>query len=78
MKAWHSKQFGGWIMKRKNDFNETQRRSIICVGLMLVDMVVIILLLVFLEFPQSLRVVIFVNLVFTLLICFFISGVVVL
>ena len=57
-------------MKRKNDFNETQRRSIICVGLMLVDMVVIILLLVFLEFPQSLRVVIFVNLVFTLLICF--------
>lgn len=57
-------------MKRKNDFNETQRRSIICVGLMLVDMVVMILLLVFLEFPQSLRVVIFVNLAFTLLIGF--------
>ena len=57
-------------MKRKNDFKETQRRSIICVGLMLVDMVVMILLLVFLEFPQSLRVVIFVNLAFTLLIGF--------
>ena len=57
-------------MKRKNDFNETQRRSIICVGLMLVDIVVMILLLVFLEFPQSLIVVIFVNLAFTLLIGF--------